>query len=108
MPIGLRDIGRLKAVAGQKGAPSDHWNPKALDGFQMTFLARVEIGLEDGKVLVANAEIPRGGAGHPTRWAEQVAADKLMRWGPKLWPDVDLIEKAISEDADDLHDTLRR
>ncbi|HYI44276.1 MAG TPA: MmgE/PrpD family protein [Actinomycetota bacterium] len=109
MPVGLRDLTRLRTIAGRSnGTPKDHWAPESLDDFQMTFPARVEISLEDRTRLTSHAEIPRGGAGHPTRWADQVATDKLMRWGPKLWPDVSLIDKAISEDADELHNALRR
>lgn len=80
------------------------WAPAALDAFAMTFPARVRVGLRDGRELVAESDVPRGGAGSVTTTPEAVSREKLSACGPPVWGEerTDHIGKAIDADADGL------
>lgn len=80
------------------------WDPEALDAFRMTFPARVRIRMRDGRDLVSEADVPRGGAGNRVASPELVSREKLAAWGPKWWgPDgAEAISKAVDTDADEL------
>ena len=85
------------------------WHPAAVDGFVMTFPARVRVRLHDGRELVAQCDVPRGGAGHPTHPPGAVAREKLLTWGPELWghEGTAAIDKSIATDDDRLWELVR-
>ena len=85
------------------------WHPAAVDGFVMTFPARVRVRLRDGRELVGQCDVPRGGAGHPTHPPGAVAREKLLTWGPELWGDegTATIDAAIDSDDDRLSELVR-
>jgi 2-methylcitrate dehydratase PrpD len=56
------------------------WDPGAVEGFAMTFPARVTVRSRDGRTMTAQCDVPRGGAGHPIDTPESVAARKLAAW----------------------------
>jgi hypothetical protein len=73
------DAGTLALVRG-----AHFWDPRALDGFAMTFPARVSVRLRDGRTTTAECDVPRGGAGHPTDTPESAAERKLSAWPSPL------------------------
>ncbi|HEV3354623.1 MAG TPA: MmgE/PrpD family protein [Acidimicrobiales bacterium] len=80
------------------------WDPLAVDGFAMTFPARVRLVGPDGSERVAECAQPRGGAGHIAEGPEPVSRAKLAAYGPWLWGDdgTEALAKAIDADEDDL------
>jgi hypothetical protein len=80
------------------------WNPSSLDGFAMTFPARVRIIATDGSERVAERARPRGGAGNTIEGPEPISRAKLAAYGPWLWGDdgTDALAKAIDADEDAL------
>lgn len=105
------DIGLLRALratgigtARRAAAGERLWAPAALDAFAMTFPARVRVGLRDGRELVAEADVPHGGAGCATAGPQAVSREKLCACGPPVWGEerTDDIGEAIDADADDL------
>ncbi len=54
---------RYVATSGERNG-FEPWNEEALQGFSMTFPARVRVRLESGRVLEAEASVPRGGVGN--------------------------------------------
>jgi 2-methylcitrate dehydratase PrpD len=80
------------------------WDPIAVDGFAMTFPARVRVVGTDGSERVAECAQPRGGAGHTVEGPEPVSRAKLAAYGPWLWGDdgTEALSKAIDADEDDL------
>ena len=61
------------------------WDPGALDRFAMTFPARVRVVRRDGSDLVAEADVPLGGAGSPREDPHAASREKLAAWGPAAW-----------------------
>jgi len=98
----LRDGGigatRRAATAGPL------WEPAALAAFAMTFPARVRVTLRDGRELVAQCDVPVGGAGSNKTSPDIVSRQKLSVCGPPVWGRelTDDIAEAIDADADDL------
>lgn len=94
----LRDagLGGARRAAGGRRM----WAPRAVDGFAMTFPARVRVTLLDGTVAEAERAVPIGGAGNGTASPEVVSREKLDRWGPLAWGDDDTAALAAAIDAD--------
>src|SRR5438067_575295 len=107
-PRDLWGVTALFRSRSADGRPRRFWDAAALDGFRMTFPARVRVRLRDGRELVASADVPRGGAGHPTEDPDTVSRDKLRAWGPSLWgaEGTAAIAAAIDVDDDRLPDLL--
>src|SRR5207245_11598810 len=64
-PALLRALLAAGPVSGwRKAAGRRRWSPEAIESFAMTFPARIRIRLRGGGELVAEADGPRGGAGH--------------------------------------------
>lgn len=72
----LRPDGRTAAGPAGRG----YWDAAALEDFTMAFPTRVTVRLRDGRELVAQADVPRGGAGHATVGPDAAAAEKLAAW----------------------------
>ena len=85
-PGDLRGIAALARAERGRSVRSggSFWDPAATEGFAMTFPARTTVKLRDGRELVAEASVPRGGAGHPSVTPERAAEDKLAAWGSGL------------------------
>ena len=101
----LLSLTRLRPSAfGSLGRGKSFWDQTELDRFRMTFPARVRVRTRDGRELVAEATVPRGGAGHPTVGPGEVAREKLAAWGPRRWGDdgVAALDAGITGDAGDL------
>ncbi|HMC53095.1 MAG TPA: hypothetical protein VKI64_10075, partial [Acidimicrobiales bacterium] len=62
------------------------------------------VRLHDGRELVAEADVPRGGAGNRETTPEVVSREKLAVWGPLAWGEAgtEAIAKAVDTDAPDL------
>lgn len=104
---GWRTLLDLAHDVGQRhrhGAARRWWDPEALEHFEMTFPARVRVRTRNGAELVAEVDVPCGGAGHPSVGPDAVAELKLERYGPRLWgPEgAAAIEGAIATDDDRL------
>ena len=97
----LRDGG---IGAAGRAAAGPLWAPAALDAFTMTFPARVRVRLRDGHELVAESNVPQGGAGHVRSGPDAVSREKLSGSGPPVWgrERTEDIGAAIDGDADDL------
>lgn len=96
-------VALLRQRAGGLGgmmAGTHFLSSEAIDGFQMTFPARVEVQLRDGSVHRAAASQPRGGAGNTTCGPVQVAQEKFEGCAPLLWgaQGTRAIDRAISND----------
>lgn len=98
----LRDGGT--GAARRAAAAGPLWEPAALDAFAMTFPARVRVTLRDGRELVAQCDVPVGGAGSTRTSPDVVSREKLSACGPPVWgPErTGDIAEAIDADADDL------
>lgn len=101
---------RGAGTAGARRAASAGrlWAPEALDGFAMTFPARVRVTLRSGRELSSEAHVPHGGAGNPTTTPEVISREKLAACGPAVWglDGTESIAKAIDTDADRLWSLL--
>lgn len=97
----LRDGG---IGAAGRAATGQLWAPAALDAFTMTFPARVRVRLRDGHELVAESDVPHGGAGNVGTSPDVVSREKLLGAGPPVWGQKrsEEIVEAIDADADDL------
>jgi 2-methylcitrate dehydratase PrpD len=104
--LALLNALREDGMAGARRAPRSRrlWSPEALDAFAMTFPARVRVRLRDGRELVAECDVPRGGAGNRVTTPEVVSREKLAAWGPRAWGEAGThaIAKAVDTDAGDL------
>jgi 2-methylcitrate dehydratase PrpD len=98
----LRDGGIGAARRAATAGPL--WEPAALAAFAMTFPARVRVTLRDGRELVAQCDVPVGGAGSIKTSPDIVSRQKLSACGPPVWgrEPTDDIAEAIDADADDL------
>lgn len=85
-PGDLKGIAALARTDRRGSWPSrrSFWDPGVSEGFAMIFPARTTVTLRDGRQLVAQADIPRGGAGHPNVTPERAAEEKLAAWGSGL------------------------
>lgn len=113
--FGLGDLlGLVRSVRGSAGAATSTtrgrrwWNPDALDRFAVTFPARVTVRLAGGETLVAQVDVPRGGAGNTGAPPVDVARAKLDRSGPRLFgtEGTAAIQQAIDADDAKLHTLL--
>ncbi|OOK82231.1 hypothetical protein BZL30_0080 [Mycobacterium kansasii] len=71
--------------AAGRAATGQPWAPAALDAFTMTFPARVRVRLRDGRELVAERDVPHGGAGNMRTGPDVVSREKLSACGPAVW-----------------------
>lgn len=104
---GLRDLGGLTTALREARVgdlPERLWGPSALESFAITFPAEVRVRLRSGTERVARADVPRGGAGHPTEGPVEVAREKLATCGPTLWGSdgTAAIDRAVAADDDGL------
>jgi 2-methylcitrate dehydratase PrpD len=95
--LGLRDA---RALMGLLAGDAQPWSDAALRSFEMRFPARVRVALKSGRVLEAEASIPRGGAGHLVEGPIAIAKHKLATLGPRLYRDTAALDRAIEEDRD--------
>ena len=98
-------LGIIRWVREQRpNLPDRFWDEAALTHFRMALPAGVEIKTKSGRVLEAEAVVPRGAAGHPTHGPVQAAREKFLVNGPRLWgPEgTKKILDAVEGDADDL------
>lgn len=84
------------------------WSPDALDRFAVAFPARVTLRLKGGDTRIAQADVPRGGAGNLEATPTDVARAKLDRSGPRLYGDegTAAVQQAIDADDAKLHRLL--
>jgi 2-methylcitrate dehydratase PrpD len=101
----LRSLRSIDTGAARRAAGGGRlWDDDALQAFEMTFPARVRVQLAGGRDLVAETDVPMGGAGNRSATPEVVSREKLAAWGPLAWgaEGTDAIAKAVDTDADDL------
>lgn len=108
---GPGDLSRLlTALRGARAGslPDRFWDPEALEDFAITFPAEVRMRLRSGAERLARADVPRGGAGHPSEGPTEVARAKLAAWGPSLWGQegTEAVERAVATDDAVLWRTL--
>jgi 2-methylcitrate dehydratase PrpD len=84
------------------------WDPEAVDGFAMTFPARVRVQRANGHEDVATVATPRGAAGHTSVGPPEVSRAKLAAWGPLMWGEdgTAALAAAVDGDADGLHSLI--
>lgn len=106
----VRDLRRARRARGGGAPRARWWDPEALAGLRFAFPARVRVRMRDGTERVAEAEVPRGGAGHPEVGPVEVASEKLAVWGPRLWGEAATaeIDAAVGRDDPKLYDLLAR
>ncbi|ORB34435.1 hypothetical protein BST40_25515 [Mycobacterium persicum] len=97
----LRALRARGIGAAGRAATGPPWAPAALDAFTMTFPARVRVRLRDGRELVAERDIPHGGAGNMRTSPDEVSREKLSACGPAVWDSrgTENIVEAIDSDA---------
>ncbi|HVM39677.1 MAG TPA: MmgE/PrpD family protein [Acidimicrobiia bacterium] len=106
--LGLLRTGRSGRAALRAARGGTWWDPAALDGFQVTFPARVTVRTRDGSEHTAEADVPRGGAGNRETSPIDAARAKLAASGPRLWGEAGTaaLDAAIADDDAKLFDLL--
>ncbi|HLF99316.1 MAG TPA: MmgE/PrpD family protein [Acidimicrobiia bacterium] len=108
--VGFVRSARSSGAAATRAAASgrEWWDPNALDRFAAAFPSRVTLRLAGGETRVAQADVPRGGAGNAEASPADVARTKLDRSGPRRFG-VDgtaALQQAIDADDGKLHTLL--
>ncbi|NOY94349.1 MAG: MmgE/PrpD family protein [Deltaproteobacteria bacterium] len=102
-----RDLVDALLYLPRAGAAARSYRPfgeQALERFQMTFPAHVRVTLRSGRVLEAEANVPRGGAGCAEYDPIAASHDKLRDNATPLWGEESTraLAAAIDTDDDDL------
>lgn len=106
----IREVRSPGSSHGQGGPPvaGSWWDAEALDGFSMSFPARVKVRYQSGREAVEEVEVPRGAAGNREDSPAKVATEKLSTFGPLLFGEdgTAALDAAIGTDEADLWSRL--